>query len=99
LVCHVAFGQPPLTRRERAENVKKRHVFAKYGEQSRRVIEILLDKYEGEGLAAMEDPRVLQIAPFNELGTVMELVREFGGPAGYQAAVRDLETELYTQTG
>ena len=99
LVCHVAFGQSPLTRRERAESVKKRHVFAKYGKQSRRVIEILLDKYEGEGLKAVEDPRVLQIAPFTELGTVMELVREFGGPEGYRAAVRDLEAELYTQTG
>lgn len=99
LVCHVAFGQPPLTRRERAENVKKRHVFAKYGEQARRVIEILLEKYEGEGLAAMEDPRILQIAPFNEMGTVVELVREFGGPEGYQQAVRDLESELYTLTG
>jgi type I restriction enzyme R subunit len=95
LVCHVAFGQPPLTRRERAENVKKRHVFAKYGEQSRRVIEILLEKYADEGLAAVEDIGVLAAPPFDQVGMPLELVKAFGGKRGYEAAVRDLETALY----
>ena len=95
LVCHVAFGQPPLTRRERAEKVKKRHVFAKYGEQSRRVIEILLDKYEGEGLAAVEDIGVLAAPPFDQVGMPLELVSSFGGRDGYLAAIRDLESALY----
>ena len=95
LICHVAFGQPPLTRRERAENVKKRHVFAKYGEQSRRVIEILLEKYADEGLAAVEDIGVLAAPPFDQVGMPLELVKAFGGKRGYEAAVRDLETALY----
>jgi len=99
LVCHVAFDQPPLTRHERAENVKKRHVFAKYGDEARRVIEILLEKYADEGLSAVEDPRVLQIAPFNEVGTVVEIVRDFGGLEKYQQAVRELESEIYVQAG
>jgi len=95
LVCHVAFDQPPLTRRERAENVRKRHVFAKYGEQSRRVIEILLDKYADEGLAAVEDIGVLAAPPFDQVGAPLELVRMFGGRGGYEAAVRDIESALY----
>lgn len=95
LVCHVAFDQPPLTRRERAENVKKRHVFAQYGEQARRVIEILLDKYADEGLAAVEDMNVLAAPPFDRVGAPLELVQAFGGRDGYLGAVRELETALY----
>ena len=95
LVCHVAFDQPPLTRRERAEKVKKRHVFAKYGEQARRVIEILLDKYADEGLAAVEDITVLAAPPFDSIGAPLELVQAFGGRDGYLGAVRDLESALY----
>ncbi len=95
LVCHVAFDQPPLTRRERAEQVRKRHVFAKYGEQARRVIEILLDKYADEGLAAVEDIRTLTAPPFNEVAAPLELLRYFGGRDGYLAAVRDMEAALY----
>lgn len=95
LVCHVAFDQPPLTRRERAEKVKKRHVFAQYGEQARRVIEILLDKYADEGLAAVEDITVLAAPPFDSIGAPLELVQAFGGRDGYLGAVRDLESALY----
>ena len=95
LVCHVAFDQPPLTRRERADRVKKRHVFAQYGEQARRVIEILLDKYADEGLAAVEDIAILAAPPFDSIGAPLELVQAFGGRDGYLGAVRDLESALY----
>jgi type I restriction enzyme, R subunit len=96
LICHLAFGQPPLTRQERAARVKKRDPFTKYGEQARRVLEVLLDKYADQGVAAIEDPKVLQISPFQQLGTPFELVKAFGSKAGYEAAIRDLETQLYT---
>ena len=99
LVCHVAFDQPPLTRRERAENVKKRHVFAKHGEQARKVIDILLEKYANEGLAAVEDPAVLKVPPFNKLGTVVELVNAFGGSEGYERIIREIESGLYAKSG
>ncbi|WP_107316118.1 EcoAI/FtnUII family type I restriction enzme subunit R [Achromobacter xylosoxidans] len=95
LVCHVAWDQPPLTRKERAEQVKKRHYFAKYGEQAQKVLEALLDKYADEGVAAIEQTQILAIAPFNRLGTPIELVRAFGGKHQYQQAVNELERELY----
>ncbi len=95
LVCHVAFGQPPLSRRERADAVKKRDVFAKYGEQARQVLEALLDKYADTGIENIEDIKVLQLAPFSTLGTAPELVRAFGGRAGYLKAVHELEEQLY----
>jgi len=95
LLCHVAWDQPPLTRKERAEQVKKRHYFAKYGEQAQRVLEALLDKYADEGVAAIEETQILTIAPFNRLGTPIELVRAFGGKSQYQEAVNELERELY----
>lgn len=95
LLCHVAWDQPPLTRRERAEQVKKRHYFAKYGEQAQKVLEALLDKYADEGVAAIEETQILAIAPFNRLGTPIELVRAFGGKIQYQQAVNELEQELY----
>lgn len=95
LLCHVAWDQPPLTRKERAEQVKKRHYFAKYGEQAQKVLEALLDKYADEGVAAIEETQILAIAPFNRLGTPIELVRAFGGKSQYQQAVNELEQELY----
>lgn len=95
LLCHVAWDQPPLTRKERAEQVKKRHYFAKYGEQAQKVLEALLDKYADEGVAAIEETQILAIAPFNRLGTPIELVRAFGGKTQYQQAVGELERELY----
>ena len=96
LVAHVAFGQPPLTRRERAENVKKRSYFTKYGPQARAVLEALLAKYADSGLADLESPRVLALDPFATMGTPVQLVKSFGSPKAYEQAVRDLENQLYT---
>jgi type I restriction enzyme R subunit len=95
LVCHVAYDQPPLTRKERAANVRKRNYFTKYGEQARAVLDALLDKYADEGLEPVESVDVLKVQPFNRLGTPVELVRAFGGRAKYLQAVRELEKELY----
>jgi type I restriction enzyme R subunit len=95
LVCHVAFDQPPLTRKERAEHVRKRNYFGKYGEQARRVLNALLDKYADEGIVPVEDMEVLKVQPLNELGTPVEIVQIFGGRAGYLRAVAELEAELY----
>lgn len=96
LVAHVAFDQPPLTRRERADNVRKRNYFTKYGPQARAVLEALLAKYADSGLADLESPRVLALDPFAAMGTPVQLVKAFGGPDAYAQAVRDLEAQLYT---
>jgi type I restriction enzyme R subunit len=96
LVCHVAWDMPPLTRRERAEQVKKRNYFRKYGDQARWVLEALLDKYADEGIAQIEQTQILTISPFTELGTPMEIIRSFGGLGLYQQAVHDLEQALYS---
>jgi len=95
LICHVAFDQPPLTRRERADNVRKRNVFTEYGETAWAVLDALLDKYADQGIDAIEDVTVLKVYPLADLGTMTELVRSFGGRAQYDAAVQQLETELY----
>ena len=95
LICHVVYGRPPLTRRERAENVKKRDVFARYGAQARAVLDALLDKYADEGLTPAEDLGVLRVQPLSGLGTPVELVGRFGGKKEYVAAVRALEAALY----
>lgn len=95
LVCHVAWDMPPLTRKERAEQVKKRNYFTRYGEQVRRVLEALLDKYADEGVAHIEETQILTIAPFTEFGTPLEIIRAFGGLNQYQQAVHDLEEALY----
>ncbi|UOQ80992.1 EcoAI/FtnUII family type I restriction enzme subunit R [Hymenobacter sp. 5414T-23] len=95
LLCHVAFGQPPLTRRERANNVQKRDYFTKYGSQARRILEALTEKYADEGLENLEDIKVLQVLPLSRLGSPLEIVREFGGKLQYLKAVQELETELY----
>ena len=95
LICHVVYDRPPLTRRERAENVKKRDVFARYGEQARAVLDALLQKYADEGLAPVEDLGVLRVQPLSGLGTPVQLIKHFGGRKGYVAAVHELETELY----
>ncbi len=98
LLVHVAFGAPPLTRRERAENVKKRNYFAKYGEKARAVLEALLEKYADDGVEVIEDTKVLRLKPFNQLGTPMEIIRgAFGGKAEYEAALRELEDQIYEQ--
>ena len=97
LVCHVAFDARPLTRRERAENVKKRDVFTKYGRQARAVLDALLDKYADEGVINLDDANVLRIPPLDSLGTPVELVRAFGGKPGFERAVRDLQSALYKE--
>jgi len=95
LVCHVAYDMPPLTRKERANNVKKRNYFAKYGEQARLVIEALLDKYADTGIENIESPKILEIAPINKIGTPTEIVNYFGGTNGFKEALKDLRTQLY----
>lgn len=95
LICHVAFDKPPLTRRERADNVKKRNYFAKYGEQARKVLEALLEKYADTGIANIEDIKILTLDPFKNLGTASELVSAFGGKQGYTTALHELENQLY----
>jgi type I restriction enzyme R subunit len=95
LICHVAYGRPPLTRRERADNVRKRDVFAKYGPQARAVLDALLDKYQDDGVVDLGDLRVLQIPPIDKMGTPVELVRQFGTRAGFEQAVHELQDALY----
>lgn len=95
LVCHVAFDQPPLTRRERAEQVKKRNYFAKYGEQARTVLNALLDKYADTGVENIEDIKVLTLDPFKSMGSAPELISAFGGKIAYLQALKELEQQLY----
>jgi type I restriction enzyme R subunit len=96
LVCHVAFDQPPLTRRERAERVRKRNYFTRYREKARAVLSALLDKYADEGFEGIESLQVLNVQPLNSLGTPIELLKSFGGKDRYLQAVRELEEQLYT---
>ena len=98
LICHVAFDAKPLTRRERAAHVKKRDVFAKYGNQARAVLDALLAKYADEGVLNLDDTKVLRIPPLSHLGTPVQLVRAFGGKAGFVRAVHDLQAALYQET-
>ncbi|MFZ4798094.1 MAG: type I restriction-modification enzyme R subunit C-terminal domain-containing protein [Bacteroidia bacterium] len=95
LICHVAYGQPPLTRKERANNVKKCNYFTKYGEQARKVLEALLDKYADEGITNIEKIEVLRVNPFDEMGSPTEIISQFGNKEKYLQAVRELEIELY----
>ncbi len=95
LVCHVAFDQPPLTRKERAERVRKRNVFGKYGEKARAVLEALLQKYADSGIASVESMEILKVDPLTTFGTPMEIVKLFGGRESYLAAIHELETAIY----
>ena len=95
LICHTAFDQPPLTRVERVNNVKKRDHFTKYGAQARKVLDALLDKYADEGIENIEDIKILTVNPFDELGTPMEIVSLFGGKNQYMMAVANLEQAIY----
>ena len=96
IICHVAYDQPPLSRKERAENVKKRDYFTKYGEQARKVLEALLDKYADEGIENLERLEVLRVKPFPELfGTPVEIISQFGSKQKYLNAIKELEKELY----
>lgn len=95
LICHVAFDQPPLTRKERAEQVRKRDYFTKYGDQTRAVLNALLEKFADEGIQNIEDINVLKIPSFKEFGTPMEIIQLFGGRQEYQKAVQGVTDELY----
>ncbi len=94
----MAFGAKPLTRKERAENVKKRDIFTRYGEQSRAVLEALLDKYADDGVLDFEDAKILSINPFSQMGTPLELMRSFGNKKDYQRAMHDLQSALYNES-
>ena len=94
-ICHIAFDQKPLTRRERAENVKKRNVFAKYGKEARAVLEALLEKYADSGIYEIEDMDILKLDPFVRFGKPAKIAALFGGREGYIQAVRELEQEIY----
>jgi len=96
LICHIVFGQPPLTRQERADNVRKKDYFTKYGEQARAVLNALLDKYSDGGLDDIESMSVLKVQPFSDIGSMIEIVQDFGGKDAYQQAVRDLESAIYS---
>jgi type I restriction enzyme R subunit len=96
LLCHVAYDQPPLTRRERANNVRKRNYFTHYGDQARAVLNALLDKYADEGITSLEDMEVLKVQPLSDLGSPVELVRAFGSRNAYLEAIQTLEQALYS---
>ena len=95
LVCHIAFDRPPLTRRERADNVKKRDVFSKYGAEARAVLDALLDKYAEEGVENIESMEILNLHSVTGGKTRVEVVKLFGGKEGYEKARRELEDALY----
>jgi len=95
LICHVVFDRPVLTRRERADNVRKRDVFTKYGPQARAVLEALLQKYQDQGVIDLGDPRILQIPPLDTMGTPVQLIKEFGTRSDFMFAVNELQSALY----
>lgn len=95
LICHIAWDAPALTRKERVENVRKRNYWAKYGENARRVLNALLDKYAETGIENIEEMQVLTIEPLKNLGTPAEIVKIFGGKEKYLAALKELENEIY----
>lgn len=98
LVAHVAFDQKPLTRLERANNVKKRNYFGKYGEQARAVLEALLEKYAEHGIVDLEDPQILELPPFTQFGTKTQIRRViFGGSRKFTEALTELERALYEE--
>jgi len=95
LICHIAFDRKPLTRRERTENVKKRDVFTKYGPKARAVLNALLDKYRDEGILNLDDPTLFKVSPFTSMGSVVQLIKEFGDRSAFERAVHELQNELY----
>ncbi|VVS94056.1 EcoAI/FtnUII family type I restriction enzme subunit R [Desulfoluna spongiiphila] len=96
LICHVVYDQPPLTRRERAESVKKRNYFTKYSPTAQEVLNSLLDKYADEGVLEIENTNVLKVDPFSRMGRPIEIVKKgFGNKNAYQEALHELETEIY----
>ena len=96
LICHIAYDQPPLTRKERAEKVKKRHVFARYGDKARAVLDALLAKYADDGISSVESMDILKVDPISQFGTPVEIVNVFGGREAYLKALHELEDALYS---
>ena len=96
-ICHIAYGKKPLTRRERAENVKKRDIFSKYGPEARKVLDALLDKYMNEGVSQLENRKVLSLDPFRQMGSPASIAKMFGGNQQYFEAVKELEKNIYEQ--
>ncbi|EEW1291262.1 DEAD/DEAH box helicase family protein [Escherichia coli] len=96
MLCHVVYGQPPLTRKERAENVRKRNYFTKYSEAAQAVLDNLLDKYADAGVQEIESIQVLKLKPFDSMGTLPEVIKTgFGDRNGYNQALSELENEIY----
>lgn len=95
-ICHVAFDKKPLTRKERANNVKKRDFFSKYSGVAREVLEALLDKYMNTGIYEIEKTEILKLDPFLKLGKPAKIAGYFGGRQGYLKAVQELEQAIYT---
>ena len=95
LICHIAYDKAPLTKKERAENVKKRHYLYKYSDIAQKVIEALLDKYSNDGIKDIEDTKVLELKEFAQIGSPLKIVKAFGGKEAYQKAVQELENEIY----
>ena len=94
-ICHVAFDKKPLTRRERAHNVKKRDFFGKYSGAAREVLEALLERYMNVGIYEIERTEVLKLDPFLKMGKPSKIAGFFGGRDGYLRAIKELEDELY----
>lgn len=95
-ICHIAYGKKPLTRRERAENVKKRDIFNKYGPQARAVLEALLDKYAADGISQLESKATLTLDPFRQMGKPAKIAKFFGSNDQYLEAVKELEQLIYS---
>ena len=96
-ICYVAYGKKPLTRKERANNVKKKDFFSKYSADAQAILDILLDKYMNQGIIEVEDIKVLSLADFANYGKPAKIVKLFGGKAQYEAAVRELEASIYEE--
>jgi len=95
MICHIAFDQPALTKKERANNVRKRNYFTKYNDQARKVLDALLDKYADQGIEPIEDVKILQIPPFNQMGSIIEIIQSFGSVEAYTNALKELGDHLY----
>lgn len=95
-ICYIAYGKKPLTRRERADNVRKRDIFNKYGAEARKVLEALLDKYTNDGITQLENRAVLRLDPFRQMGSPANIAKFFGGNLEYYSAVRELEDLIYS---
>lgn len=95
-ICHIAYNQKPLTRKERADNVRKRNIFGRYGDKARQVLDALLDKYANEGISQLENRKVLSLDPFRQMGSPASIAKLFGGNKKYLEAVHELEQEIYS---